>query len=353
MRRAGAWRCERIWILNTSNSDVTRAVGIAIQEGLLERPDLTEVAYFGRDELPLDVRRPPDLYVLLELEDSHAFAIPGFGSFGADVHITVGRRPALATSSLYGSDVSTSIQSSFECSANSYGFLSRGARNRTLAEAVSGSLDLGAQLDSADESLTRASSPDLDWIEDRATPPDDLPAFGAEATAQHLYSQGAWLRHEETLWQIEVTGDPSVWMTRYLEDLENAGWDAKDPRHPSDVFSPRATATLGHRYLTISSNTAPDMRIVSTTTTDVHGNQMTTPVPPPIEAYATGTTTLLVSHETRFNGHEIRRLFELNQDAWPDMIPHLSDRERGLLRDELAGDSDPALQDLAARLAAE
>ena len=71
----------------------------------------------------------------------------------------------------------------------------------------------------------------------------------------------------------------------------------------------------------------------------------------PVDGASDRPTTFLISHETRFTGHEIRRLFEWNPDAWLEMIPHLSNRERWLLREEFQGESDPALQDLAAQLA--
>tara|TARA_R110002074_G_scaffold37925_4_gene102520 strand:+ start:179 stop:706 length:528 start_codon:yes stop_codon:yes gene_type:complete len=174
----------------------------------------------------------------------------------------------------------------------------------------------------------------------------------------HLYSQGAWLRHEETLWQVEVTGDPNAWMADYLETLRAHGWNAHDPRHASNQGSPRATATLGSRNITVSASTSPDLKngyamsqgsSYYSTTLHPSGPDF----PDPIDRASDHSTTFLVSHETRFTGQEILDLFEWNEGAWADMIRHLSDRERGLLRDVLVEESDPALQDLAARLADE
>jgi hypothetical protein len=351
-QRSGAWRCERIWILNTSSSAITRAVGVAMQRDLLKQSTLNEVAYFGHDELPLKVRRPPDLYILLRLDEASSFVLPGFARFGADLNIVASRRPDLATSSLDDSEVPISIQASIECSSEAFGILTSGARDTVLAGAIVETIALGARLTWADEALPRQPSPDLDWIADAAVPPTDLPTFGKPEDSLHLYSQGAWLRHEETLWQVEVPGDGNEWMANFLWQLENKGWDTLDPRASSSEPSPRATATLGSRYLTISSDNEPKSPISSVTTSDPGDGTIPSPIGPlATSSPEISSTTVLVSHETRFTEHQILRLFELNPDAWSEMIPHLSNRERSLLLAELDGVTNPALQDLATRLA--
>ena len=151
---SGAWRCERIWILNTSDSDITRAVGVALQQELLKQAPLNEVAHFGHDELPLDVRRPPDLYVLLRLDESHGFVIPGYCRFGASLNIVAARRPDLAMGSLDHSGVPVTVKSEIECSSSVFGILTPSARRSAIAEAVVTNLDLETQLTWALRSAT-------------------------------------------------------------------------------------------------------------------------------------------------------------------------------------------------------
>ena len=144
----------------------------------------------------------------------------------------------------------------------------------------------------------------------------------------------------------------NAWAKNYLGQLESLGWSTFDPRHPRELDSPLATAMKGARYLTLSSTTGPAMKFRTAVGIDLEKRELVSlPVGRPSDTRADATNTVLISHETRYTGHQILRLFELNQDAWSDMIPHLSNRERRLLQGELDGTTNPALQELAGLLA--
>lgn len=218
---------ERIWIVGLQDERLLRTIGIALAQELTAVRGVEEVAWFPQASQPLDVKRSPDLWVVLDLIDLDVAHIPGYCRVKTTLRVLVGRNPL----SHLGNDRWRFVYSSHrsvEVDSSSYGILSAASRYARVAKTITQNLDLAQHFSAAALAQGIAPSPPLDPAEPLfQIPPAWTKAVGPEA---RLIQRGIPPGMEgEALWQVVADHE------RLFAEFERLGFHKEEKRDNSNT----------------------------------------------------------------------------------------------------------------------
>ena len=118
----------RIWIINRSTGHLAHEFGRMLQESLLHDEHLFEVAYFPASDLPLEIRRPPHVFITYKIDDSYESHGPIWHRWGMDLEIQMGRAPFGVTPGRMGSQPDPARIETYHHDSTSVGWITRAVR---------------------------------------------------------------------------------------------------------------------------------------------------------------------------------------------------------------------------------
>jgi CubicO group peptidase (beta-lactamase class C family) len=206
-------RPKRLWITAIEDHPLLQELATRLVNSLRDDPHLEEVGWFPANTQPLQVRRAPDAWLVLELDELETLTLP--------LHQRM-RTTVLAT--LDGSLVERSSQSSrppgaaamVEWECTSWGLVSEAARWSHAAEALAAAIDLPGALD---ELAEPAGSPMVEVPAAPPAPPADLTQSLAPE-GRLLWTTFAPGGAVRTRWALE----PPVGPGRLASTLESLGF---------------------------------------------------------------------------------------------------------------------------------
>ncbi|MDA0948532.1 MAG: serine hydrolase, partial [Planctomycetota bacterium] len=164
-------RPRRLWITAIEDHPLLQELATRLVDSLRDDPHLEEVGWFPANTQPLQVRRAPDAWLVLELAELESLSLPLYQHLRTEVHLTLDH--GLAERAVQRSlPPAWSALAVWDCA--SWGIVSEAARWDHAAEALTLALDLPSGL----EELDGPAEPSLAA---RAAYPPPPPADLAEA----------------------------------------------------------------------------------------------------------------------------------------------------------------------------